>query len=84
MDRVNILGLIAGTLTTISFLPQAIRIYKTRHTRDLSLLMYIVFLLGVFLWLCYGLMVHSHPIIIANAVTMVIGFYIFVMKLKYK
>jgi len=84
MDNANIIGLIAGAMTTISFLPQAIRIYRTRHTHDLSLSTYIVLLAGIILWLCYGLMVHSYPIIIANAVTMAIGSYILVMKVKYK
>ncbi|MCX5686746.1 MAG: SemiSWEET transporter [Candidatus Omnitrophica bacterium] len=84
MDYANIVGLIAGAMTTISFLPQAARIYKTRHTSDLSLPTYIVLLAGVFLWLCYGVMVKSYPIIIANAVTMAIGSYILAMKVKYK
>jgi len=84
MDYVNIIGFVAGAMTTISFLPQAIRIYRTRHTRDLSLPMYIVLLAGVLLWLCYGVMVHSYPIIIANAVTMAVGSYILVMKVKYR
>ena len=82
MNNANIIGVIAGVLTTISFLPQAIKIYRTRHTRDLSLPMYIVLFIGVFLWLCYGVMVHSYPIIIANAVTMAIDLYILIMKVK--
>ncbi len=84
MDYVNILGLAAGAMTTISFLPQAVKIYRTRHTRDLSLPMYIVFIIGVVLWLSYGIVVKSLPIAIANAITLVIGSYILVMKLKYK
>lgn len=84
MDYTNIIGLIAGTMTTISFLPQAVRIYKTRHTHDLSLPMYVVLLVGVIFWLYYGVIMRSYPIIIANVVTMVIGLYILVMKVKYK
>jgi len=84
MDNANIVGLIAGAMTTISFLPQAVKIHRTRHTGDLSLTTYLVLLAGVFLWLYYGVMVKSYPIIIANGVTMAIAFYILVMKLKYK
>ncbi|MFH0763972.1 MAG: SemiSWEET transporter [Candidatus Omnitrophota bacterium] len=84
MDHVNIVGLFAGAITTGSFLPQAVKIYRTRHTRDLSLSMYITLFVGVSLWLCYGLMAHSYPIIIANAVTIAITLYILAMKIKYK
>lgn len=84
MDCVNIVGLVAGVMTTMSFLPQAIKIHRTRQTHDLSLPMYIVLFVGVSLWLWYGVMVHSYPIIIANAVTMAVDLYIMVMKMKYK
>lgn len=84
MDYANILGIIAGTFTTVSFLPQAVRVHRTRKTRDISLPMYVVFLLGVFSWLCYGVVVKSLPIIIANSATMMIGSYIMAMKIKYK
>lgn len=84
MNYINIIGFVAGAMTTISFLPQAIKIHKTHHTHDLSLPMYIVLLIGVSLWLFYGVMVKSHPIIIANAVTMIIGSYILAMKIRYK
>lgn len=84
MDHINTIGLIAGMLTTMSFIPQAVKVYRTRHTQDLSLPMYIVLLTGVSLWMWYGVMVRSHPIIIANGATLVIGAYILIMKLKYK
>lgn len=84
MEYTNIIGYIAGALTTLAFFPQAVRIYRTRHTRDLSLPMYAVFLAGVLFWLCYGLILKSQPIIIANIVTIVVGSYILVMKIKYK
>jgi MtN3 and saliva related transmembrane protein len=84
MDAVFIVGTVAALCTTVSFFPQVIKIYRTRHTRDLSLPMYIIFSIGVFLWMCYGFLVHSVPIIVANAVIFVLTVYIMAMKLKYK
>ncbi len=84
MEYVNIIGFIAGTLTTIAFFPQAVRIHRTHHTHDLSLPMYVVFLTGVIFWFYYGFMVKSQPIIIANSVTIIVGSYILIMKIKYK
>ena len=84
MDSINLVGTLAATLTTASFLPQAFRVYKTKHTKDLSLPMYIIFSLGVFLWTWFGLLTHSWPIIIANGVTLVLCFWIVAMKFIYK
>lgn len=83
MDFVTLLGLVAGTLTTISFLPQAIKTYKSRSTKDISLEMFGLFTVGVFLWLVYGLYINSLPIILANAVTFVLAFIILALKLKH-
>lgn len=69
MDTVTALGLIAGSLTTLSFAPQVARAWRTGSTADLSLLMLVVFLAGVLLWLAYGLMRADPAIIAANAVT---------------
>jgi MtN3 and saliva related transmembrane protein len=84
METFTIIGLAAATCTTISFLPQAIQVIKTKHTKDLSLAMYLIFTVGVFLWLVYGLLVSDLPVIIANAVTLVFAATILIMKLKYK
>ena len=65
----EIIGTLAATLTTISFMPQAIKAIKTKHTKDLSLMMYIFLTLGVFLWAIYGVMLEKWPIIIANSIT---------------
>ena len=83
MDFVTLLGLVAGALTTISFLPQAIKTYKSRSTKDISLEMFSLFTAGVFLWLVYGLYLNALPIILANAVTFVLAFIILVLKLKH-
>lgn len=84
MDHVTIIGTIAATCTTISFLPQVIKVYRSKHARDLSLPMYVIFSIGVICWLFYGLLVRSIPIVTANAVTFVLCAYILSMKIRYR
>ncbi len=84
MDLISLLGYFAGTLTTLAFLPQLLKVIKTRSTKDISLLMFIVITIGIFLWLIYGLLIASPPIIIANLVTLAIASMILFFKLKYK
>jgi MtN3 and saliva related transmembrane protein len=83
MDFTTALGLLAGTLTTIAFLPQVIRTWKSKSTKDLSLAMLGTFTTGVFCWLIYGLMIDSLPIILANAVTFLLAGANVVLKLRY-
>ena len=84
MDVVALIGFIAAICTTISFLPQVIKIHHTKHTKDLSLPMYVIFSAGVFLWLCFGLLMDSFPIILANSITLALSMYILIMKIKHK
>jgi MtN3 and saliva related transmembrane protein len=84
MELSSALGFIAATLTTIAFLPQAIRIIRTRHTRDISLAMYVTFTSGIFFWLVYGLLTADLPIIAANTITFIFSFTILMLKIKYK
>ena len=63
------IGLVAAALTTIGFIPQAVKTIKTRNTQDLSLHMYIILTVGVFSWLAYGILTADLPVILANAVT---------------
>lgn len=79
---VDVIGLIAASLTTFSFLPQAIKVIKTKSTSDLSPLMYATFVLGVLLWLCYGLLKQDIAIILANSVTIVLSGIVFFYVLK--
>lgn len=79
-----IIGLLGGALTTVSFLPQVVRIWKTRSTKDLSLVMYLIFALGLIMWLTYGFMVDQLPVIVANLTTLVLALIIIIFKLKYK
>lgn len=84
MELSTALGFVAAALTTIAFLPQAIRTIRTRHTRDLSLSMYVTFTTGVFFWLLYGLLTSDPPIVAANATTFIFSFTILLLKIKYK
>jgi len=84
MDTIIIVGYIAGTLTTISFVPQVIRAWKMRETRDLSLAMLVLFGIGILLWTLYGFQVGSLPIIAANVITFALILVLLFLKVRYK
>ena len=77
------LGYVGATLTTLSFLPQAIKTIRTRDTRGISLGMYAVFTVGVAFWLGYGIVLHSWPMIVSNIVTYSLSSTILVLKLRH-
>ncbi len=77
------IGLIAGILTTIAFLHQVIKAFKTKHTKDLSLATFVIFSIGIVLWLIYGILIKQIPIILANVAALVLALLILVMKIKY-
>jgi MtN3 and saliva related transmembrane protein len=83
MNIETTLGLVAGLLTTVAFLPQVWQVWKSRSARDISLPMYLIFTLGVALWLVYGLMTAAVPVIVANAVTLLFAGAVLVMKLRF-
>lgn len=83
MDWVTVMGYIAGACTTSAFLPQAIKIVRTKHTKDLSLSMYSILTTGVALWSVYGLINHDWPLVMANLVTLVLAGWIFILKVRY-
>lgn len=83
MNLINILGIIAGTLTTVAFIPQVLQTWRSKSAKDISLGMFSMFSLGVFLWLIYGIYTQSLPIIIANSVTFVLALIILFFKFKY-
>ena len=74
IDKNELIGFIAAVCTTFAFLPQAIKVWKTKKTKDLSLRMYTVMFIGICLWFVYGLRINSLSIILANVVT---GFLVF-------
>lgn len=84
MDVLTLLGLLAGSLTTIAFVPQVIKIWRSKSAKDLSFSMLITFCLGVFLWLIYGLYLNSLPVILANAVTLLLSLVNLGLKVKYE
>jgi MtN3 and saliva related transmembrane protein len=80
----EVLGMVAGICTTIAFLPQVIKTYRSRSARDLSLGMFSIFTLGVILWLAYGIVQQELPIILANAATLVMAATLLVFKLTWR
>ena len=84
MDSITVIGLIAALFTTISLLPQLIKVYKTKSTKDISTGMFALFGGGVLLWFIYGLLIKDLPIIIANSLAFVQSVIILVFKLKFK
>jgi MtN3 and saliva related transmembrane protein len=83
MDFVEILGLTAGLLTSISSFPQLIKIIKEKKAEDVSKLMFWVLVAGVGLWIVYGFMKNDLPIIITNIVSLVINFIVLILRYKY-
>lgn len=80
----EIIGYVAGSLTTLAFVPQVIQIYKSKSAKDVSLAMFLLFTLGVVMWLTYGLMTNSFPVVAANSVTLMLSLVILFFKYKYR
>lgn len=78
------IGFIAAILTTVSFLPQVIQVWKTKSTKDISLGMFSIFSLGVLLWLIYGILIQDWIVFMANLITLILASIILNFKLKYK
>ena len=79
---IKLLGFAAATCTTLAFAPQFVKVWRTRSTEDISLGMFLVLVLGVALWLLYGLLSGDGPLIASNAITLVLAGAILFMKLK--
>ena len=84
MDVVVITGSLAGTLTTVSFIPQVIRTWRLKETKDFSLAMLLLFAGGILLWTVYGFWINSLPIIAANVITFGLILFLLWMKIKYQ
>jgi MtN3 and saliva related transmembrane protein len=82
-EIVNAIGLAAGALTTLSFMPQLVRIWQRRSARDISYTALLSFIAGISLWLWYGLLVGSMPVIIANAVSIALNLSILAPKIRH-
>ena len=83
MEAIDLVGYVAAMLTTAAFVPQVVRVWQSKSTTDLSMQTLISFIAGVSMWLIYGLLVTSAPIIVANAVTLVLNLIILRFKFKY-
>lgn len=84
MSGIEILGYVAGTISTIVFLPQVIKTWKTKSAKDISLLMFVFATTSVVLWLIYGLLINNGSIIYTNSCILVLSLVMLYFKLKYK
>lgn len=84
MQAIQILGLAAGTITSITFLPQVVKIWKTKSAKDLSLAMLMLLILGVTMWLVYGLTVMDAAIIYTNSMVLTMSLILLYFKMRYK
>jgi MtN3 and saliva related transmembrane protein len=77
------MGFIAAACTTFAFVPQVLRVWRTRSADDISLAMYVVMVAGILIWIVYGARIHSAPLVAANAVSLVLAGAVLVGKLKF-
>lgn len=77
-------GFVAATCTTFAFVPQVVRIWRTRSAEDISLAMYLTMVAGVLLWIVYGTRIHSVPLVVANAVSLVLACAVLMGKLRFR
>ena len=80
----ELLGYIAAFCTTVAFVPQVVKTYKSKSAASLSLGMFLFFTGGLVLWLIYGIMINEYPIIVANVVTLILAVTLIYFKLRYK
>ncbi|MES2730525.1 MAG: SemiSWEET transporter [Bacteroidota bacterium] len=84
MNKSELIGLVAGAFTTISFVPQVVKTWKTKSAKGLSLGMFSLFCVGLILWLIYGILIDALPVIITNSVTIVLALTLIYFKFKFK
>ncbi len=82
--NITLLGLLAGVFSTISFLPQIIKIMQTKSTKDISIFMYLLFSFGSILWITYGILISALPVITTNVAILSLLIVILVLKFRYK
>ena len=83
MIVIDWIGYAAGALTTLSFLPQSVKAWRSRSTKDISMLMFMTLTIGIICWLVYGILLGDYPLIIANAFTLAIAASIIIAKVKF-
>tara|TARA_B100001029_G_scaffold130677_1_gene109576 strand:- start:782 stop:1057 length:276 start_codon:yes stop_codon:yes gene_type:complete len=82
-NYIDFFGFLAAFLTTIAFLPQLYKTWKTKSADDVSLIMLIFFITGLICWIIYGLKIYSIPILVANIITFIFNFSILILKITY-
>ncbi len=82
-ELIDSIGLLAGLLTTTAFVPQVWKIYRTKSGQDISGRMFSIFSVGILLWLIYGIFLESLPLILSNALTLLLSLAILALKLRY-
>lgn len=83
MTNIDILGMTAGTISAITFLPQVIKTYRSRSAKDISVLMFTLATVSVILWLVYGIMINNGPVIYTNSCVLILSVIMLYFKLKY-
>ncbi len=83
MSAAEVIGYAASVCTTFSFVPQVVRILRTRDVAAISLPMYATYTIGIALWFAYGLAIVSYPVIVSNAVTLVFSASVLILKIVY-
>ena len=84
MDYASLFGFTAASLTSVAFFPQVVKAWRSKSTRDVSLITFTITCTGLFLWVVYGIYINSMPVIGANIVTLILAIMIVILKLKYK
>ncbi len=84
MNNVEIVGIVAGALSCTTFLPQVIKTYKSKSTKDVSLLMFIIAVVSTALWLIYGILIDSFSVTFTNVIVFVLSVIMLILKLKYR
>ena len=82
-NYIDLFGFLAAFLTTIAFLPQLYKTWKTKSAGDVSLIMLILFITGLICWIIYGIKINSIPILVANIITLIFNFSILILKISY-
>ena len=83
MAYADIIGFIGGALTTLALVPQAVKAWRTKHTRDVSIWWILTLTIGIILWLVYGILISSLPIIVSNTATLILAVIVLILKMKY-
>jgi MtN3 and saliva related transmembrane protein len=80
----TLIGLVAGTLTSIAAIPQLVKTLRTRHARDISVWQPLLLAIGIALWLMYGILIHDMPLILANIVPLICNIMLTILKVRYR